>query len=38
MALIIKIAQFFAHISDALDEAMEARRAAHQKYPFVPEE
>jgi len=38
MALIIKIAQFFARIGDALDEAMKARRTAHQKYPFVPEE
>ena len=38
MALIVKIAQFFARIADALDEAMEARQEAHRKYPFVPEE
>ena len=38
MALIIKIAQFFARIGEAFDEATEARRAAHRKYPFVPEE
>jgi hypothetical protein len=38
MALIIKIAKFITRIGDALDEARQARRAAHQKYPFVPEE
>jgi len=38
MALIVKIAQFFAHIGEAFDEAMQARAAARQKYPFVPEE
>jgi hypothetical protein len=38
MALIIKIAQFFARIADAFDEALQARRAAHRKYPSVPEE
>ena len=38
MALIIKIAQFFARIGDAFDEALQARRDAHRKYPFVPEE
>jgi hypothetical protein len=38
MALIIKIAQFFARLSEAFSEALEARQAAHRKYPFVPEE
>jgi hypothetical protein len=38
MALIIKIAQFFARIGEAIDEAMQARQAAHRKYPHVPEE
>jgi hypothetical protein len=38
MALIIKIAQFFAHIGDAFNEALEARQAARRKYPSVPEE
>ena len=38
MALIIKIAQFIARIGDAIDEAMQARQAARQKYPHVPEE
>jgi hypothetical protein len=38
MALIIKIAQFIARIGHAFDEAMQARQAARQKYPFVPEE
>jgi len=38
MALIIKIAQFFAKIGDAFSEALEARQAAHRKYPHVPEE
>jgi hypothetical protein len=38
MALIIKIAQFIARMSDALNEAMAARQAARRKYPSVPEE
>jgi hypothetical protein len=38
MALIIKIAQFFARLGEAFDEALEARQAARRKYPFVPEE
>ena len=38
MALIIKIAQFFARLNEAFNEAMEARQAAHRKYPHVPEE
>lgn len=38
MALIVKIAQFFAHLGEAIDEAKQARQAARQKYPFVPEE
>ncbi len=38
MALIIKIAQFFARIGEAFNEAMQARQAAHRKYPHVPEE
>ena len=38
MALIIKIAQFLARMSDAIDEAMQARQAARRKYPHVPEE
>jgi hypothetical protein len=38
MALIIKIAQFFARLGEAFDEALEARKAARRKYPFVPEE
>jgi len=38
MALIIKIAQFFARIGEAFDEALQARQAARRKYPFVPEE
>jgi hypothetical protein len=38
MALIIKIAQFFARLNEAFSEALEARQAAHRKYPFVPEE
>jgi hypothetical protein len=38
MALIIKIAQFLTRLNDAFREAMEARQAAHRKYPHVPEE
>jgi hypothetical protein len=38
MALIVKIAQFFTRLSDALHEALEARQAAHRKFPHVPEE
>jgi len=38
MALIVKIAQFLAQLGEAFDEAMQARRAARQKYPYVPEE
>jgi hypothetical protein len=38
MALIIKIAQFFARIGDALDEAAQLRQASRRKYPHVPEE
>ena len=38
MALIIKIAQFIARMNDAFNEALEARQAAHRKYPHVPEE
>jgi hypothetical protein len=36
MALIIKIAEFLARMSDALNEAMAARQAAHRKHPFMP--
>jgi hypothetical protein len=38
MALIIKIAQYFANLGEAFDEALQARRAARRKYPYVPEE
>ena len=38
MALIIKIAQFIARMSDAFNEARQAQRSARRKYPFVPEE
>jgi hypothetical protein len=38
MALIVKIAQFIAMLSDAFTEALQAREAAHRKYPHVPEE
>jgi hypothetical protein len=38
MALIIKIAQFFARLNEAFNEAMAARQAAHRKYPHIPEE
>jgi hypothetical protein len=38
MALIIKVAEFFARLGDAFDEALEARAAAHRKYPHMPEE
>jgi hypothetical protein len=38
MALIIKIAQFFSCLSEAFDEALQARRDSRRKYPFVPEE
>ena len=38
MALIIKIAQFFSRLGEAFDEALQARRNARRKYPFVPEE
>jgi hypothetical protein len=38
MALIIKVAEIFARIGDAFNEALEARQAAHRKYPFMPEE
>jgi hypothetical protein len=38
MALIIKFARFVAQINDALREASQARQAASQKYPFVPDE
>lgn len=38
MALIIKTARFFARLSEAFNEAMEARQAAHRKYPYIPEE
>jgi hypothetical protein len=38
MALIIKIAQFIARVHEAFSEALEARQAAHRKYPHVPEE
>jgi hypothetical protein len=38
MARIIKLAQFFARLGDAFDEALEARQAARRKYPHVPEE
>jgi hypothetical protein len=38
MALIIKIAQYIAMIGDAFTEALQAREAAHRKYPYVPEE
>ena len=38
MALIIKIAQFLARLNEAFNEALEARQAAHRKYPHVPEE
>jgi hypothetical protein len=38
MALLIKLAQFITRLNSALREAFEARRAAHLKYPHVPEE
>jgi hypothetical protein len=38
MALIVKIAQIVSQLNAALSEAMQARQAAHRKYPFVPEE
>ena len=38
MALIIKIAQFIARLNEAFNEALEARQAAHRKYPHMPEE
>ena len=38
MALIIKIGQFLARLNEAFNEALEARQAAHRKYPHVPEE
>ena len=38
MALIVKIAQFFAKFGDAFNEAMQAREAARRKHPHVPEE
>ena len=38
MALIIKIAQFFAKMNEAFNEALQARQAARRKYPYVPEE
>lgn len=38
MALIVKIAQFFARLNEAFNEALEARQAAHRKHPHIPEE
>ena len=38
MALIVRIAQFVANLSDAFNEALQARRAARRRHPFVPEE
>ena len=38
MVLIIRFAQFIAHLNDAFNEALEARQAARRKYPHVPEE
>ena len=38
MALIIKIAQFLTRLNEAFSEALEARQAAHRKYPYIPEE
>ena len=38
MALIVKFANFIARLNAAFNEALEARQAAHRKYPFVPEE
>jgi hypothetical protein len=38
MALIIKFAEFIARLQEAFNEALEARQAAHRKYPFLPEE
>lgn len=38
MALLIKFAQFISSLNDALNEALEARRAAQAKYPHLNEE
>jgi hypothetical protein len=38
MALLIKLAQFITRLNNALNEALEARRAASVRYPHVPEE
>jgi hypothetical protein len=38
MALLIKLAQFITRLTNALDDAFEARREAHRRHPHVPEE
>ena len=38
MALLIKFAQFISRLNDALNEALEARRAARVRHPHISEE